>query len=97
MANKITITTINVHDQMNKPYTNINQLQLDDSSNVMHEIIEERYECTTTIITSNLEPAEWVEAFNNKLLGVATIDRLLHNAIRLKLDGKSYRTGKKQQ
>ena len=63
---------------------------------IIHEVIEERYECTATIITSNLEPGEWIEAFNNKLLGVATIDRLLHNATLLKLEGKSYRTGKKQ-
>lgn len=64
---------------------------------IIHEIIEERYECAATIITSNLEPSEWGEAFNNKLLGIATIDRLLHNATRLKLEGKSYRTGKKQK
>ena len=48
------------------------------------------------VIASNLESGEWVEAFNNKLLGVAPIDRLLNNATLLKLEGKSYRTGKEQ-
>jgi DNA replication protein DnaC len=63
---------------------------------IIHEVIEERYECAATIVTSNLEPDEWGEAFNNKLLGVATIDRLLHNVTLLRLEEKSYRTGKKQ-
>lgn len=62
---------------------------------IIHEIIEERYECQSTIITSNLEPPEWAQAFQNKLLAVATIDRLMHNAVNLKIEGKSFRTAKK--
>lgn len=61
---------------------------------MIHEVIEERYELQSTIITSNLEPKEWAQAFKNKLLAVATIDRLMHNAVNLKVDGKSFRTEK---
>ena len=61
---------------------------------IIHEIIAERYEYSSTIITSNLATSEWSQAFANKLLGVATIDRLLHNAYNLQLEGKSYRTSK---
>jgi DNA replication protein DnaC len=56
-----------------------------------HDLIAERYENTATIITSNLDFAEWGDAFPNKLLGASTLDRLRHGAYRLVLDGKSYR------
>jgi DNA replication protein DnaC len=57
-----------------------------------HELIAQRYEKRSVVITSNLDFAEWGQAFpTNKLLGTATLDRLLDNAYRLTLDGKSYR------
>ncbi len=56
-----------------------------------HDLIAERYEQTSTIVTSNLDFSEWGEAFPNKLLGAATLDRLRHRAFRVVLDGKSYR------
>ncbi|MFC1776752.1 ATP-binding protein [Pseudomonadota bacterium] len=40
---------------------------------------------------SNLDFAEWGDAFPNKLLGASTLDRLRHGAYRLIMDGKSYR------
>ena len=46
---------------------------------------------SVTIVTSNLEFIEWGEAFPNKLLGAATLDRLRHSAYQVVLDGKSYR------
>ena len=61
---------------------------------VLHDLINQRYEQTSTMITSNLSVSEWCHAFNNKLLGAAMIDRLQHNAYSLILDGKSYRTSK---
>lgn len=60
----------------------------------LHELVAERYEYTSTIITSNLAIEEWQQAFANQLLGVATIDRLRHNAYQLVLEGKSYRASK---
>jgi DNA replication protein DnaC len=56
-----------------------------------HDLIDERYEQKSTIITSNLDFSEWGQAFPNKLLGAATLDRLRHNAYRLVLEGESYR------
>ena len=59
----------------------------------LHELIAERYERTTTIVTSNLDFTEWDQAFpDNPLLASATLDRLRHNAYCLVLDGQSYRT-----
>ena len=57
-----------------------------------HDLIAERYEQTATIVTSNLDFAEWGDAFPNRLLGAATLDRLRHGAYRVVLDGDSYRS-----
>ena len=59
-----------------------------------HDLIAERYEQTATILTSNLDFSEWGDAFPNRLLGAATLDRLRHGAYRLLLEGQSYRTPK---
>ena len=59
----------------------------------LHELIGERYERASTIITSNLDIDEWPDIFpGNRVIGLATIDRLRHGAYRLVLDGDSYRT-----
>jgi DNA replication protein DnaC len=61
----------------------------------LHDVISERYEQTTTIVTSNLDFDEWDQAFAaNRLLASATLDRLRHNAYCLELDGSSYRDPK---
>ncbi|MCP5011045.1 MAG: ATP-binding protein, partial [Aestuariibacter sp.] len=57
----------------------------------LHDLIDERYERGATIVTSNLDFGEWGDAFPNKLLGAATLDRLRHHAYRIVLDGESYR------
>jgi DNA replication protein DnaC len=59
-----------------------------------HDLIAERYERKGTIITSNLDLSEWGDAFPNKLLGAATIDRIRHGAYSVILDGKSFRSEK---
>lgn len=58
----------------------------------LHDLIAERYEQTSTILTSNLDFSEWDQAFPaNRLLASATLDRLRHNAYCLVLDGDSFR------
>ncbi len=59
-----------------------------------HDLVAERYEQAATIVTSNLDFAEWGDAFPNRILGAATLDRLRHGAYRLILEGKSYREPK---
>jgi len=61
----------------------------------IHDLIAERYEQASTIVTSNLDFAEWDQAFpNNRLLASATIDRLRHNAYCIELEGPSGRNPK---
>lgn len=57
----------------------------------IHDLVAERYESASTIVTSNLDFAEWGQAFPNRLLGAATLDRLRHGAHLVTLEGKSYR------
>lgn len=57
-----------------------------------HDLIAELYEQKATVLKSNLHFEEWQAAFPNKVLGSATLDRLLHGAYCIVLDGKSYRT-----
>ena len=59
-----------------------------------HDVIAERYERKSTIVTSNLDIPEWTDAFPNRILGEATIDRLRHGAYTVVLEGKSYRSPK---
>lgn len=60
-----------------------------------HDLIAERYERASTIVTSNLDFEEWGDAFPaNRMLGAATLDRLRHGAYRIVLDGDSYRAPK---
>ena len=59
----------------------------------LHELIAARYERLPTVLTSNLAPEDWHEAFpDNKLLGAATIDRLNHGAFTITLEGPCHRT-----
>ena len=60
----------------------------------LHDLIAQRYEHASTIITSNLDFQEWDRAFDNKLLGSATIDRLRHDAYLVYIEGPSYRRPK---
>lgn len=62
-----------------------------------HDLVSQRYENTSTIVTSNLDFNEWGDAFPNRLLAAATLDRLRHNAHRIILDGTSFRGGDKDK
>ena len=55
------------------------------------EILEDRYGARSTIITSQLPPAQWHDYLADATLADAICDRLLHNAHRLVLKGPSRR------
>jgi DNA replication protein DnaC len=57
----------------------------------LYEIISERYERGSLIITSNRAFEEWAEVFGNELLASAALDRLTHHAHTLIIRGESYR------
>jgi DNA replication protein DnaC len=57
----------------------------------LYEIINERYERHSMIITSNRSLEEWGEVFGNDLLASAGLDRLTHHAHTLVILGESHR------
>lgn len=57
----------------------------------LYDIIRQRYERASTIITSNRDLAEWTPLFNDPLLASAAMDRLLHHAHVIEITGPSYR------
>jgi DNA replication protein DnaC len=62
-----------------------------------HDLISERYEREATVVTSNLEFSEWGDAFPNRLLAAATLDRLRHNAYKIIIEGPSFREENSQK
>lgn len=59
---------------------------------ILNEIISERYEEGSIIVTSNRPIENWHELFTEPVVSSALLDRLLHNAHKIIIDGKSYRT-----
>jgi DNA replication protein DnaC len=57
----------------------------------LYELISERYEHGSLIVTSNRAMEEWPAVFANDLLASAALDRLTHHAHTLILRGQSYR------
>jgi DNA replication protein DnaC len=62
-------------------------------SNLFFQVISQRHEKKSTIITTNLPFAEWGNIFDPAISGTATAiaDRLVYNSEILILEGKSYR------
>jgi hypothetical protein len=55
------------------------------------EIVEERYGRGSTLITSQLPVDKWHDVIGEPTFADAILDRLVHNAYRLLLDGPSLR------
>ena len=58
------------------------------------EIVEDRYGAGSTLITSQLPVDSWHEVIGEPTFADAILDRLVHNAYRLALDGPSMRDPK---
>ena len=61
-------------------------------ANLLFQLINKRYEKTSTIITTNMAFGKWAEVFGDPLLANAILDRLLHHSHVFNINGKSYRT-----
>jgi DNA replication protein DnaC len=60
-------------------------------ADLLFEIINRRYEQNSTVVTTNRPFAEWNEVFPNAACVVSLIDRLIHHAEIISIEGESYR------
>jgi DNA replication protein DnaC len=57
----------------------------------MYQLLCQRYERRSTIITSNKAFAEWGAIFGDDVIAAAMLDRFVHHCHVLSLKGESYR------
>lgn len=62
-----------------------------DTLDNFFELIRARYENKSTIFTSNRNFEHWGEIFGDKILAGAIIDRIVHHAHIIRINGDSYR------
>ena len=57
----------------------------------LYDVLEERYQSKATVVTSQLPLTHWKEVIEDAVALEAILDRLIHGAIKIELDGESYR------
>ena len=62
--------------------------------NDLLELLEDRHNLSSTIITSQLPTEEWHEFIGEATIADAIMDRIIHNAYHVKLNGESMRKKK---
>jgi len=88
------------HEQRLARYTRPALLVLDDfglkrlrppGPEDLYDVINERYERGSILLTSNRDRSEWPELFGEALLASAALDRLTHGAHFVEITGQSFR------
>jgi DNA replication protein DnaC len=62
-----------------------------DGASALFQVINQRYLKSSTILTTNVGIADWATAFGDATVAAAMLDRLLHRAAVVGIDGPSYR------
>lgn len=85
-----------------KKYAGIDLLILDEigylpidkaGADLLYQVLAQRYEKASTVLTTNRAYKEWVEIFNNDAtMTSALLDRLLHHVETIVIEGRSYRS-----
>lgn len=60
-------------------------------ADLLFELVSRRYQRNSMIVTTNKPFAEWSEVFPNAACVVSLVDRLMHRAEVVAIDGESYR------
>lgn len=58
---------------------------------LLFELISERYERRSLVITCNQPFQEWNQTFDDSRMAIAAVDRLVHHGVILELSAESYR------
>ena len=61
------------------------------AGNLFFQLVNARYEKGAMILTSNRGFSEWGEVFGDPVVATALLDRLLHHAVVVHIEGASYR------
>ena len=61
------------------------------AGNLFFQLVNARYERGAMILTSNRGFAEWGQVFGDPVIATALLDRLLHHAVVVHIEGSSYR------
>jgi DNA replication protein DnaC len=70
----------------------LSYLKMDrEKESILFQIIRQRYEKSSLIITTNLPLGRWDEVFTGQLAATAILDRLVHHCHVLSIAGDSYR------
>ncbi len=85
LLNRLARVDLLVIDEMG--YLNLHPEQ----TNIFFKLMEERYSRRPTVITTNLDYAEWANFLGNKALVEALLSRLRHRCHTLRIDGPSLR------
>lgn len=62
-----------------------------EGAQLLFQVISDRYERHSVILTTNLEFSRWTSIFYDEQMTAAMIDRLVHHSYLLIFDGQSYR------
>jgi len=68
-----------------------------EGAKLFFELVSEKYEKGSIVLTSNRGFAEWNRIFEDEILATAVLDRLLHHCTIVNIRGKSYRLREKQK
>ena len=63
----------------------------DRYADLLFEIVSRRYETKSLLLTTNRPSSEWPQVFPNATCVISLIDRIIHHAEMLAIDGESYR------
>ena len=68
-----------------------------EGAKLFFELVSQRYEKGSIVVTSNRSFSEWDKIFSDSVLATAVLDRLLHHSSVINIRGKSYRLKDKQK
>ena len=61
------------------------------NADLLFEVVRRRYEHKSIVLTTNLDFSQWQTVFPSAASAVALIDRLIHHASVISIQGESYR------